>query len=188
MGPSDQPDSAAGGPPAHTLILGGTRSGKSQLAERLATGSGLAVHCLVTASAGDDAELAARIARHRLRRPAHWQLVEEPLRLADALAEAAGPGRLVLVDCLSLWLTNLLLHPDPGRLPRERDALLATLPALNGPCLLVSNEGGLGVLPAGALARRYLDEAGLLHQAVAEACARVLLVVAGLPLTLKGTP
>lgn len=171
----------------HELILGGARSGKSRLAEQLATQSGLAVTCIATAQALDG-EMAVRIAHHRERRPAHWALVEEPLALARALQEQAAAQRCLLVDCLTLWLTNLLLADDGAHLQHEVNELLATLPALPGRILLVSNETGLGVVPLGELTRRYVDEAGWLHQALAEASERVLFTVAGLPMTLKGDP
>ncbi|MCY1288317.1 Cobinamide kinase / cobinamide phosphate guanyltransferase [compost metagenome] len=167
------------------LILGGARSGKSRLAERLARESGLAVTYIATAQAGDG-EMAARIAEHRRRRPAEWDSREEPLALAAMLEELAAPDRCLLVDCLTLWLTNLLLHEDGARLDSERDALLATLPQLPGRIILVSNETGLGVVPLGELSRRYVDEAGWLHQALAERSERVIFTVAGLPMVLKG--
>jgi adenosylcobinamide kinase/adenosylcobinamide-phosphate guanylyltransferase len=155
------------------LLLGGARSGKSRLAERLAGDSGLAVTYIAT-SQPVDGELDQRVRLHRQRRPAEWALVEEPLALARVLRERAGPGNVLLVDCLTLWLTNLLLQDCLAELPGE--------------ILFVSNETGLGVVPMGELTRRYVDEAGLLHQALAERCQRVVLCVAGLPLTLKGTP
>lgn len=168
-----------------TLILGGVRSGKSRLAERLAKESGRSVVYLATATAGD-AEMADRIAAHRARRPLDWALVEEPLALAQALADQGTAGRLVLVDCLTLWLTNLLGDPDPNRFARERLALLRTLPELGCDLLLVGNETNMGVIPMGALSRRFCDEAGVLHQELASLCDRVVLTVAGLPLVLKG--
>jgi adenosylcobinamide kinase/adenosylcobinamide-phosphate guanylyltransferase len=133
-----------------------------------------------------DAEMAARIAHHRARRPSHWLSVEEPLALADVLRAQARPERCVLVDCLTLWLSNLLGHDDAARFARERAALLDALPALPGTVLLVSNEVGSGVVPMGELSRRFVDEAGRLHQALAAVCERVLFVAAGLPLALKG--
>jgi adenosylcobinamide kinase/adenosylcobinamide-phosphate guanylyltransferase len=168
-----------------TLILGGARSGKSALAERLACESGQAVVYIATAQAHDE-EMAARIAHHRDRRPAHWQSVEEPLALAYTLRAYARPDRCVLVDCLTLWLSNLLGNADDKRLGHEWDALLNVLPALPGELLFVSNEVGLGVVPMGELTRRFVDEAGRLHQAMAARCERVLFVAAGLPLPLKG--
>ncbi|MBF0270637.1 MAG: bifunctional adenosylcobinamide kinase/adenosylcobinamide-phosphate guanylyltransferase [Magnetococcales bacterium] len=155
---------------------------------RLASESGLPVVFIATATAGD-AEMAERIARHRLSRPAGWQVVEEPLALADALAEHAACGRFVVVDCLTLWLAHVLFVPgDDGSVwLRERRALLERLPRLAGSVVLVSNETGLGVVPMGAMNRRFIDESGWLHQELARLCDRVTLMVAGLPLTLKGS-
>ncbi len=167
-----------------TLILGGARSGKSALAERLAGDSGRDVVYIATAQPGDG-EMAERIAHHRARRPARWLIVEEPLRLAAALQAYARPERCVLVDCLTLWLSNLLGAGGPA-LADERDALLRLLPELPGTIVLVSNEVGLGVVPMGELSRRFVDEAGRLHQSLAARCQRVLFVAAGLPLALKG--
>lgn len=166
------------------LILGGARSGKSRLAEQQAIASGLAVTYIATATPGD-AEMAARIAHHRARRPASWQLVEEPLALMAVLREHAAADRCLLVDCLTLWLSNLLWMEEGARLQPERDALLEGVSALPGRILLVSNESGLGVVPLGELTRRYVDEAGWLHQALAARADRVQLCVAGLPLLLK---
>ncbi|CAI8861795.1 bifunctional adenosylcobinamide kinase/adenosylcobinamide-phosphate guanylyltransferase [Pseudomonas chlororaphis] len=168
------------------LILGGARSGKSRLAEKLAGESGLAVTYIATSQALDG-EMNQRIEHHRERRPAEWALIEEPLELARVLREAASAERCLLVDCLTLWLTNLLLLEDAERLASEREALLQCLAALPGEIIFVSNETGMGVVPLGELTRRYVDEAGWLHQALAERCQRVVLTVAGLPLTLKGT-
>ncbi|MGC5704252.1 bifunctional adenosylcobinamide kinase/adenosylcobinamide-phosphate guanylyltransferase [Pseudomonas sp. NFXW11] len=168
------------------LILGGARSGKSRLAERLASDSALEVIYIAT-SQPLDGEMNQRIAHHRERRPAHWGLIEEPLALARVLQQAAASGRCLLVDCLTLWLTNLLLLEDEQRLAAEREALLECLATLPGEIIFVSNETGMGVVPLGELTRRYVDEAGWLHQALAERCQRVVLTVAGLPLTLKGT-
>ena len=169
----------------HELILGGARSGKSRLAEQRAADSGLRVTYVATSQALDG-EMAARIEHHRARRPAHWGLVEEPLALARVLREQAAPECCLLVDCLTLWLTNLLMLDDAARLAAERQALLETLPELPGRVILVSNETGLGVVPLGELSRRYVDEAGWLHQALAAACQRVTFTVAGLPMVLKG--
>ena len=169
------------------LILGGARSGKSRLAEQLATQSGLAVTYIATSQALDG-EMSARSRHHRQRRPADWGLVEEPLELARALRDNAAPGRCLLVDCLTLWLTNLLMLEDDMRLAMQRDAFLETLAELPGRIILVSNETGLGVVPLGELTRRYVDEAGWLHQAVAERAERVVFTVAGLPMLLKGEP
>ncbi|MNJ50351.1 Bifunctional adenosylcobalamin biosynthesis protein CobP [compost metagenome] len=167
------------------LILGGARSGKSRLAEQLAERSGLAVIYVAT-SEPLDGEMNARVQLHRERRPDSWGLIEEPLALAQVLRANASAEHCLLVDCLTLWLTNLLMLDNPQRLLAERSALLECLAELPGEIILVSNETGLGVVPMGELTRRYVDEAGWLHQAIAERCQRVVLSVAGLPLTLKG--
>jgi adenosylcobinamide kinase / adenosylcobinamide-phosphate guanylyltransferase len=169
-----------------TLILGGARSGKSALAERLADESGCELIYLATAQAGDE-EMAARIAHHRARRSAQWLCVEEPVHLAAVLREQARADRCILVDCLTLWLSNLLGDADAGCFERERDALLEVLPQVPGEIILVGNEVGLGIVPMGELTRRFVDEAGRLHQSVAAVSERVLFVAAGLPLVLKGT-
>ena len=169
-----------------TLILGGVRSGKSRLAERLATCTGRPVTYIATATARDDAEMAARIAAHQARRPAHWTLVEEPIALAAALAAHTRSGGCVLVECLTLWLTNLLVADDPAALEREQAALLSVLDTAPGELILVGNETGMGIVPLGELTRRYCDAAGRLHQEIAARSGRVLLTVAGLPLALKG--
>jgi adenosylcobinamide kinase/adenosylcobinamide-phosphate guanylyltransferase len=166
------------------IILGGSRSGKSSLAEQRASESGLAVTYLATATAGD-AEMAARIAQHQARRPVNWRIVEEPLRLAHALQQHAAPERCLLVDCLTLWLTNLLCANDEDLFRRERATFLQTLPALPGRIILVSNEVGMGIVPMGELSRRFGDEAGWLNQEAARVCERVTLMVAGLPYPLK---
>jgi adenosylcobinamide kinase/adenosylcobinamide-phosphate guanylyltransferase len=165
------------------LILGGARSGKSAQAEARAAASGAEVVYIATATAGDG-EMAERIARHRAERPGHWALVEEPVHLGAAIRREGAPERCLLVDCLSLWLVNLLESGDEA-FERERTDLLAALAEVAGRVILVSNEVGWGVVPLGEGNRRYVDELGRLNQAVAGACNRVLLVAAGLPLTLK---
>lgn len=168
------------------LILGGARSGKSALAEQRAMDSGLSVTYIATAEVGDG-EMAERIAHHRRRRPADWQLVEEPLYLAQAIDAWASPERCLIVDCLTLWLSNWLAREtiDETGFATERAALLERLSQLPGQVLLVSNEVGLGIVPLGAMTRRFCDESGRLHQAVATTCDRVTFVTAGLPMTLK---
>ena len=168
------------------LILGGARSGKSRLAEKLAAESGCVVTYIAT-SQPLDGEMNERVRHHRERRSGHWALIEEPIELARILRDNARADTCLLVDCLTLWLTNLLMLEDPQRLTAERDALLQCLAELPGEIVFVSNETGMGVVPLGELTRRYVDEAGWLHQALAERCQRVVLTVAGLPLTLKGT-
>jgi adenosylcobinamide kinase / adenosylcobinamide-phosphate guanylyltransferase len=165
-----------------TLVLGGARSGKSRFAETLVEASGLEPVYLATAGAGD-AEMAARIARHRARRDRRWATVEEQLELAATLRREAALGRALLVDCLTLWLANLMAA---GRDPSlEGSALVEALTALPGPVVLVSNEVGQGVVPVSALARAFVDHAGLLHQEIAARADRVVLVTAGLPQDLK---
>jgi adenosylcobinamide kinase/adenosylcobinamide-phosphate guanylyltransferase len=162
------------------LILGGARSGKSGYAQRRAAESGLPVTVIVTGTAGD-AEMAARIAHHQAARPAGWRVVEAPRALAAALCTEAAPGRLVVVDCLTLWLLNVI----DGDFEAERRALLDALPDLPGEVLFVANEIGLGIVPLGEETRRFRDEAGRLNQDLAAACERATFVAAGLPLALK---
>ncbi|WP_018152600.1 bifunctional adenosylcobinamide kinase/adenosylcobinamide-phosphate guanylyltransferase [Leeia oryzae] len=166
-----------------TLILGGRRSGKSARAQALA--STFAEVTLIATATASDGEMAERITRHQADRPAHWHTVESPLYLASALQQADAAGCCLLVDCLTLWQTNLLLAEDETLLARETDALLAILPRLQAEVILVSNEVGWSIVPESALARRFADEVGRLHQRLAAACQRVELVVAGLPLTMK---
>lgn len=181
-----------------TLVLGGARSGKSAFAEQLAQSSGKEVIYLATAQARDG-EMAARIAHHRAQRPASWPTVEEPLQLGAALRAHAAPGRLLLVDCLTLWLSNLMFcsgeaYPEVGaiELPvqfhHERTQFLTVLGEIDCDVVLVSNEVGMGIVPYGAISRAFLDEAGRLNQAVAALCERAVFIAAGLPLYLKGTP
>jgi adenosylcobinamide kinase/adenosylcobinamide-phosphate guanylyltransferase len=168
-----------------TLILGGARSGKSRYAERLVLESGLTPVYVATGEALDD-EMAARIAAHRARRGAGWRTVEEPLDLVAALHRECAPDRAVLVDCLTLWLANLMGQDRPPGLEMER--LVAALGALPGARVLVSNEVGLGVVPTAAMARAFIDHAGWLHQRIAEQADVVVLMAAGLPLHLKAPP
>jgi len=166
------------------LVLGGVRSGKSRHAGELARGLACPITLIATGTALDE-EMAARIAAHRANRPAAWSVVEEPRHLAAALVAAARPGEAVIVDCLTLWLTNLLCAEDEDALRRETLALIETVPALPGHCVLVANEVSLGIVSVHALARRFADEAGTLHQTLAAVCDRVTFMVAGLPLVVK---
>lgn len=170
-----------------TLILGGVRSGKTRTAAALARASGRPVTLIATAQALD-AEMSARIAAHRASRPHDWTVIEEPVRLADTLERVATHRTAIIVDCLTLWLTNLILGADAGALERETRALLEFMTTLphDSELVLVGNEVGLGIVPVSALARRFADEAGTLHQGLAERCDRVLLVVAGTPLVVRG--
>jgi len=168
--------------PPVTLVLGGARSGKSRYAEQLVESHPGKCIYIATAEA-KDAEMAQRIERHRVRRGDRWASVEVPLDLVTALGAHCRPGAAVLVDCLTLWLSNLM---GAGRDPvRESDRLVSALPALRGPVVFVSNEVGLGIVPENALARHFRDHAGHLHQAMAAAAQSVAFVVAGLPFNLK---
>lgn len=179
-----------------TLIIGGARSGKSAHAEQLALASGKKVVYIATAQIGDE-EMQGRIAHHRQRRDASWQTVEEPIALGDAIAQHAAPDTVVLVDCLTVWLSNLLFSEQrefpeigvidvPACFTQQRDRLLQALQQAAGDVLLVTNEVGQGVIPQGAVSRWFVDEAGRLNQHVAAVCDCVNMVVAGLPLKLKG--
>ncbi len=165
-----------------TLVLGGARSGKSAHAESLADGAPGDLVYLATGTPGD-AEMAARIQEHKARRGNRWRTVEEPLDLVGAIARDALPGRVVLVDCLTLWLANIMaVESDPET---ETHQLVGALKEAAGPVVLVANEVGLGIVPDNALARAFRDHAGRLNQAVAGVADRVIFVAAGLPMTLK---
>ncbi|MDI4235135.1 bifunctional adenosylcobinamide kinase/adenosylcobinamide-phosphate guanylyltransferase [Bradyrhizobium sp. 31Argb] len=165
-----------------TLVLGGARSGKSAFAERMIAESGLARVYLATATAGDG-EMQDRIAHHRGRRGSDWTTVEEPLALIDALTQVSRPGCAVLVDCLTLWLSNLMLA---GRDPDvETKGLARFLSVAANPVVLVSNEVGLGIVPETRLGREFRDAQGRLNQVIASVVPNVVFVAAGLPLWLK---
>lgn len=165
-----------------TLVLGGARSGKSRHAEALVRDSGLQRIYLATAAIGDG-EMADRIASHRRDRGPDWLTIEEEFDLAGTLAREARPGRAILVDCLTLWLSNLMLADRD--IPAASAELCALLPSLPCPVVLVSNEVGMGLVPETPLGRRFRDAQGRLNQAVAAAVPGVVFVAAGLPLTLK---
>ena len=170
-------------PPARiTLVLGGARSGKSAHAEAL-LGDHAGARLYIATAEARDAEMKARIAAHRARRGPGWRTVEAPLALTEALEAESRPGAALLVDCLTLWLSNIL---EAGRdIAAEIERLVACLGRLEGRTVLVSNEVGLGIVPENATARAFRDHAGRLNQAVAQAAERVVFVAAGLPLTLK---
>ena len=169
---------------SHTLVIGGARSGKSRYAEALARRTGAERLYLATAMSFDD-EMSHKIARHRDARAADaWRTVEEPLDLAGALRREATPERIVLVDCLTLWLTNVMLGGHA--VEAACTGLADTLAALPGPVILVSNEVGWGIVPDNRLARDFRDAQGRLNQQIAALCRHVVLVAAGLPLVLKG--
>lgn len=165
------------------LILGGARSGKSRLAEQRAQASGQKVVYIATAQAMDG-EMEVRIQQHREARPEHWKVVEEPLQLADVLVREAADDVCLLVDCLTLWMTNLLLSGD-DKLKHEVEALYSVLDTLPGSLIMVSNEVGWGIVPMGELSRQFQDQTGWLHQRLAQVCDQVTLTVAGLPMEIK---
>ena len=191
-----------------TLIIGGARSGKSSLAERYAKSSNMPVTYIATAQAFDS-EMQQRIEQHQSERPEHWQLIESPLLLAKAI-ESAMPaasndklkknqGICILVDCLTLWLSNCLCKPSADNTSdsnlaywqQEKQQFLALLKSIKQQdgvdIILVSNEVGHGIVPMGELSRQFVDQAGWLHQAIASIADEVEFVMAGLPLTLKSS-
>jgi adenosylcobinamide kinase / adenosylcobinamide-phosphate guanylyltransferase len=169
-----------------TLVLGGARSGKSRHGELLVRETVLKRVYIATAQAFDD-EMAARIAQHRATRADDgWTTIEEPLELGEAIKAARQPDAAILVDCLTLWLSNVMLA---GRdVAREQDRLLSVLTEGSSPVVLVSNEVGMGIVPETPLGRDFRDAQGRLNQALAQICGRVVFVAAGLPLVLKGSP
>jgi len=197
------PEAAVTAPPSAPrliLILGGARSGKSAFAEQLAASSGQSVAFIATATAGDD-EMRARIARHQASRPAHWHTVEEPFDLAGAVRHAAAFADILLLDCITLWLSNCLSRQGEtsdramaassplldAAAMQEIQNLLATLASLDpGKTLIViTNEVGLGIVPAYPLGRLYRDTLGLVNQRLAEAAGRVYLLIAGIAIDIK---
>lgn len=169
--------------PGAVLVLGGARSGKSAFAERLVAETGLSRHYIATGRAFDD-EMRERIARHREDRGDGWQTHEEPLALAARIADVARADRAVLVDCLTLWVTNLML--EERDIAVECSGLLEALRQAPGRIVLVSNEVGLGIVPENRMAREFRDHAGRLHQKVAALVPEVYFIAAGLPLKMKG--
>ena len=169
--------------PNSTLVLGGARSGKSRFAENLVTSSGLERHYIATGRAWDE-EMQARIDQHKADRGASWTTHEEPLALAERLAAIDGEGRAILVECLTLWLTNLMME---GRdIAVQAAALAAWLPQAKARLVIVSNEVGLGIVPENRMAREFRDHAGRLHQMIAAKAGEVYFIAAGLPLKMKG--
>jgi len=178
--------SSSTGPTPSLLILGGTRSGKSRLGQSYAEGSAKSPVLVATAEARDD-EMRRRIADHRAARDGRWQLVEEPLALHAVLKREARRDRILVIDCLTLWLSNLMLgaHDYTARC----EDLAGTVATLSGPVIFISNEVGTGIVPANALAREFTDAQGRLNQVMASACTTVIWVCAGLPTILKpGAP
>jgi adenosylcobinamide kinase / adenosylcobinamide-phosphate guanylyltransferase len=167
------------------FISGGARSGKSRLAEKLAEDFGEPL-CYIATGEARDGEMAERIAHHRQRRGDAWQTVEEPLNVVEAIKKADGSCRAILVDCITLWITNLLFHHDAVEPVRtEVRELAELLPSLQTPLILVSNEVGMGIVPENALARSFRDLAGQANQILAEAAEEVYVTISGIPLKLK---
>lgn len=181
------------------LILGGARSGKSTLAERMATGAGGGVTFIATAEAGD-AEMARRIELHRAARPSQWRTVEEPLHLAAAVQQHAGSTDVLVIDCLTVWLSNHLCRIEAAEssgewvraveelqplLERELEGVVRAVRTSGATAIVVSNEVGLGLVPASALGRAYRDLLGFANRRVAADADQVLLVVAGIPVDVK---
>ena len=172
--------------PPVTLVLGGARAGKSRYAEALIESSGASAAIYIATAEAGDVEMATRIAAHKARRGSLWRTLEAPLDLADAIAQAVAERQPILVDCLTLWLSNLMLGGHDC--DEACDQLVETLPALTAPLVLVSNEVGLGIVPDNRLARDFRDMAGRVNQRMAQVAHRVVFVAAGLPLLLKDRP
>lgn len=168
------------------LILGGARSGKSHFAEVCAAESKLKVIYVATAQAFDD-EMQQRIQHHQQQRPDHWLLIEEPLNLVSVLKDNASENTCILVDCLTLWLSNQLCSEEhKDEVQKNIENLVSELPQLPGKIIFVSNEVSMGIIPMGEINRHFVDEAGRLHQRLAAVCDRVTLMVAGIPSYIKG--
>ncbi|MDV5167686.1 bifunctional adenosylcobinamide kinase/adenosylcobinamide-phosphate guanylyltransferase [Photobacterium rosenbergii] len=168
------------------FVLGGARSGKSSYAESLAQASGKAIVYVATATGGD-VEMAERIERHQKDRPNSWRVIEEPLALAKVITELSTKENCLLVDCLTLWLTNCLFNQDYAiDWQQQKGEFLAALKQAPGEIILVSNEVGQGIVPMGEMSRRFVDESGWLHQAIAKQVEKVTFVTAGIPQHLKG--
>jgi len=169
--------------PCSTLVLGGARSGKSRYAEEQVEAYEKGLYLATAEALSDDAEMAARITKHQDRRGDVWKTIEEPLEIANIISSQSAADRPILVDCLTLWLSNLMFAK------RDTDAataeLIAALEKSTAPVVLVSNEVGLGIVPENALAREFRDKAGIMNQVVAAACDRVVFMAAGLPLIMK---
>lgn len=166
-----------------TLLLGGTRSGKSRYGEKLASGTGLRPIYIATAEAHDD-EMRDRIGRHQQdRADQNWRTVEEPLELAEAISANATKDAVILVDCITLWLSNIMAAEKT--VTAEADKLLTSVDQAPCPVILVSNEVGMGIVPMNALARKFRDEAGWLNQKLAAVFPNCYFMVSGLPLPLK---
>lgn len=167
------------------FVIGGIKSGKSRFAEKRALSSGLNVIYIATATAQDD-EMKARILNHQQQRNSDWGLIEEPIKLGDIIEQHAATNHCLLIECLTLWLTNLLCLNNESIFREQRQSFLNALTKAPGKVITVSNETSMGIVPSGELTRRFCDEAGLLHQQLAQQCDNVYLITAGLTQTLKG--
>lgn len=174
------------GNPHVTLVVGGARSGKSRFAQNLTEKLCRRPCYLATAEILDD-EMADRIKRHRQERGHHWSCIEEPLDIAPIIKGPAKNHDGILLDCVTLWLSNIMLKEGLASLPARQAALYEALSAASSPVILVSNEVGMGIVPDNNLARDFRDHAGWLNQALAEVAGQVVFVAVGLPLLLKGT-
>jgi len=167
-----------------TLVLGGARSGKSHYAQQLAEQTGKQIVYIATATAGDN-EMKLRIEQHQRQRPASWTIVEEPLKLADVIKKYVDNGHCILVDCLTLWLSNCMATEKAGAIEQQLDNLVETVNSINTDLIMVSNEVGQGIVPMGELSRQFVDESGRMHQKLAQVCEHVVFIIAGLPQILK---
>jgi len=167
------------------LITGGARSGKSSYAERIAAESKQDVVYIASANTFDE-EMQDRVQRHINQRPKHWKTIEEPILLADKIKEYSRVENVILVDCLTMWVTNLLMKDDEALFAKEIEKLHRALTSIPGTIIFVSNEVGMGIVPMGELSRRFVDESGRLHQQLASSVDTVLFMVAGLALEVKG--
>jgi len=167
-----------------TLVLGGARSGKSHYAQQLAEQTGKQLVYIATATAGDN-EMKLRIEQHQRQRLASWSTVEEPLKLADVITQYADNEHCILVDCLTLWLSNCMASENAEAIEQQCDHLVETVNAINTDLIMVSNEVGQGIVPMGELSRQFVDESGRMHQKLAQVCERVVFIIAGLPQILK---
>ena len=167
------------------FVTGGARSGKSSYAEKLALERGGKRAYIATAQAFDD-EMAARIEKHRQDRGTAWDTYEEPLAVAELLGKLSGRYQVVLLDCLTLWLSNVMAHTDgDGPVMSRAEELVRAVKGFDGSCIVVSNEVGLGIVPDNPLARKFRDFAGILNQKVAQAADEVYFTVAGIPVKIK---
>lgn len=170
--------------PKVMLITGGARAGKSRYAERLMNARP-ARHAVVATAHAGDVEMAERIARHKAERDKTWEVIEQPISVRSAIRNATRPDRIVLVDCLTLWISNLMAEERDIQI--EVQGLVGTLQIAAGPVIIVSNEVGLGIVPDNALARAFRDNLGRANQAVAAAAEVVVFMAAGIPMILKGS-